>query len=301
MIKNVFLFILAVLASFSTNAQELNFSVSIQAPNLNTTDPRVISLMESQIQEFLNTTQWTSDDFSPEERIEGNLLIAISKDDGSNGFTADFTIQSIRPIFNSTQKTTLLNYKEEVSFTYIENQPIRNSEEKYFDNLSSVLTFYAYMAIGMDYDSFSKYGGEKYFNIVNTMILSLPSNVQLSAGWSPSGGNRKRSRYWMVENVLNPRLRSMREAIYTYHRKGLDIMHDDPAKGKAIVLSALKSIERANESYPNAMFVQMFSDSKHDEILEIYLAADRAEKNVVYDIMIGIDPYRTAIFLPLRK
>jgi len=301
MIKNILVFVLMLLAGIQMNAQELNISVSVLAPNLNTADPRVIKTMETEIQEFLNTTKWTNDDFEPEERIQGNLLIAITKDDGSNNFNADFTIQAIRPIFNSTQKTTLLNYKEEAAFTYIENQPIRNSEEKYFDNLSAILTFYAYTIIGMDYDSFSKYGGEKYFNIVNNMILSLPSNVQLSAGWSPGGGNKKRSRYWMIENILSPRLKTMREALYTYHRKGLDIMHEDPSKGKAVVLSALKSIQRANDSYPNAMYIQMFSDSKHDEILEIYLAAERAEKNVVYDIMVGIDPYRTASFQPLRR
>lgn len=301
MLKKSFLFIFSLLAVLQMNAQELNFSVSVQAPNLNTTDPRVIKIMEAQIQEFLNSTKWTNDEFAPEERIEGNLLIAITKEEGSNGFTADFSVQSIRPLFNSTQKTTLLNYREEVSFTYIENQPIRNSQDQFFDNLSSVLTFYAYIVIGMDYDSFSRLGGEKYFNIVNNMILSLPSSVQLSSGWSPGDGNRKRSRYWMVENILSPRLKDFRESMYIYHRKGLDIMYDDPGKGKAVVLSSLKAIQKANNSYPNSMIIQMFSDSKHDEVLEIFLAGDRAEKAIVYDIMVEVDPYRTATFVPLRK
>jgi hypothetical protein len=78
-------------------------------------------------------------------------------------------------------------------------------------------------------------------------------------------------------------------------------MHDDPGKGKAIVLSSLKSIQRANQSYPNAMIIQMFSDSKHDEVLEVFLVSDRAEKSIVYDIMVEVDPYRTSTFLPLRK
>ncbi len=300
MLKKSLFFIFSILAVISLDAQELNFSVTVQAPNLNTTDPRVLTIMESQIQEFLNTTKWTNDEFEPEERIEGNLLIAITAEDGTN-FTADFSVQSIRPIFNSTQKTTLLNYREEASFAYIENQPIRNSQDQYFDNLSALLTFYAYIAIGMDYDTFSKYGGEPYYDIANNMILSLPSNVQLTPGWSPGDGNRKRSRYWMVENLLSPRLKGFRESMYTYHRKGIDSMHDDPGKGKAIVLSALKSIQRANQSYPNAMIIQMFSDSKHDEVIEIFLVADRPEKVVVYDIMVEVDPFRTATFLPLRN
>ncbi len=301
MVQKLLFFTFLLISGLSVSGQELNFSVSVQAPNLNVIDPRVITIMENQIQEFLNTTKWTNDDFAPEERIQGNLLIAITNDDNSNNFSADLTIQSIRPIFNSTQKTTLLNYKDEISFTYIENQPIRNSEEKFFDNLSSILTFYAYMIIGMDYDTFSKYGGEKYFNIVNNMILSLPSNVQLSSGWSPADGNRKRSKYWMVENLLSPRMKGYREAMYTYHRKGLDVMHEDPSKGKAIVLSTLKSIQRANQSYPNSMIIQMFSDSKHDEVIQIFLVAERPEKNIVYNIMVEVDPYRTATFSTLRK
>lgn len=286
----------------SLTAQELNISVTVEAPQLNTTDPRVIKLMEKEIEEFLNTTRWTDDEFEPEERIEGNLLIAISGENGANNFTSDFTIQAIRPIFQSSNKTKLLNYKDPgVSFSYIDNQPIRNSEEKYFDNLSSILTFYANLIIGLDYDSFSKYGGEKYFTIANNLIQSLPSNVQTTRGWSPADGNKKRSRYWMLENILNPRLKVYREAMYTYHRKGLDIMHEDMGKGKAIVMSSLKTIERANDAYPNAMIIQMFSDSKNDELLEIFIPSERAEKIKVYDILVAIDPYRAGKYNKLRR
>ena len=78
-------------------------------------------------------------------------------------------------------------------------------------------------------------------------------------------------------------------------------MHDDPAKGKAVVLSSLKAIQKANNAYPNAMIIQMFSDSKHDEVLEIFLAGERSEKSIVYNIMIEVDPFRTATFQPLRN
>lgn len=300
----------SVLVSFFLGAfaqkgmsQELNISVTVQAPNSSITDPRVFKTMESQIEEFLNTTQWTTDEFEPEERIEGNLLITVTREIDASNFIADFTIQSIRPVFNSTYRSKLLNYKDPgISFTYIENQPIQNSSQKYFDNLSSVLTFYAYVILGLDYDTFSKLGGEKYYSIANNMIQALPSNVALSGGWSPAQGvATKRGRYYIIENVFNPRMRGMREAMYIYHRKGLDAMYEDVGKGKAVLLSALKSVEKANNAYPNSMMVQLFTDSKNDELIEIFLGADRAEKLRVYDILVSIDPYRASKFAVLKQ
>ncbi|MDA9773858.1 DUF4835 family protein [Saprospiraceae bacterium] len=283
-----------------TYAQELNFSVAVKAPQLNTTDERVIKTLEKEIEEFLNNTKWTDDDFEDEERIEGNLLITITRENGANNFVSDFTIQSIRPVFNSEYKTQLLNYKDEgYNFSYQENQPIRNSSEKYFDNLSTILTFYAYVVLGLDYDSFSKLGGQPYFEIANNIITSLPSSLSNSGQWAKTS-NRK-SRFWLMENITSPRLRTMREALYSFHRRGLDAMSEDAGKGKAVILSSLKVIQKANTTYPNSMLVRMFGDCKNEEVVEVFQIADRAEKLLVYEIMVGIDPYRTNKYNALKR
>ncbi len=298
---NIFLTLgFLLMINVSMFAQELNFSVSVQVAQLQTTDERVLKAMEKEIEEFLNTTRWTQDEFEDEERIEGNLLIAIVSENGANNFVADFTIQSIRPVFNSSYKTKLLNYKDEgIAFSYLENQPIRNSSEKYFDNLSTILTFYAYVVLGLDYDSFSKLGGQPYFDIANDIITSLPSNLVNAGGWAKT--SNRISRFWLMENITNPRLRAMREAMYTFHRRGLDVMWEDAGKGKAVILSSLKVVEKAHQTYPNTMMVRLFGDSKNQEIVEIFQIADRAEKLRVYEIMVGIDPYRTGTYNVLKR
>lgn len=299
-----FILFVGFLCSLSLGkAQELNFSVSVRAPStLGKTDPRVIKTMEKEIKEFLNNTKWTTDEFEPEERIEGNLLINLTSETSQGGFTADLTIQVIRPVFNASYKTKLLNYKDKINFGYIENQPIRNSKEKYFDNLSSVLTFYAYMALGYDYDSFSPLGGDKYFTIANNMVQGLPSNVKSLTGWSSSASaNKKKNRYWMVENIFNPRMRKMREAWYNYHRLGLDRMHDNQASGQAAMLSAVKAVKKANEVYPNAMFVQIFADAKNDELIEVFLGAGSSERKKLYNTIIAFDPFRASKYGQLNR
>lgn len=295
--------IITLVASISLRAQELNISVTvITTQSITNTDPKVFKTLENEVKDFLNSTKWTSDEFEIEERIEGNLLITINEEIGTNNFTGDFTFQSIRPVFNSSYKTKLLNYVDEgINFSYIENQPIRNSLDNYFDNLSSVLSFYAIVMIGLDYDSFSKFGGDPYFTIANNLISQLPSTIASSGGWSPATGNSKRGRYWLMENIFSPRLRPLREAMYFYHLKGLDIMFEDVGKGRAVMISALKLIDKANKTYPNSMLVQMFSDSKNDEIVNIFLGNDRAESKQVYDIMVAVDPYRTGKFNQLLK
>ena len=49
------------------------------------------------------------------------------------------------------------------------------------------------------------------------------------------------------------------------------------------------------------MMVQLFTDSKNDELIEIFLGADRAEKLRVYDILVSIDPYRASKFAVLKQ
>lgn len=293
----IFFFLLFFVNGFS---QELNVNVSVEAPNINLVDPKVFQTMERDLTEFFNNQQWTNDEFLPEERIEASMVVAITSEVSETEFRADIIIQSIRPVFNSSYKTKVINYREkDAVITYIQNQPIQNSKEKYFDNLSSIMTFYAYTILGFDYDTFAPKGGEKYFRIAQDVVNSIPGAVA-DADPSWKDNSRKRGRYWLVENLFNPRMRIMRDALYTYHLKGLDIMYEDDGKGKAVMLTALRDIEKVNNNYPNAMLTQMFSDSKNEEIVDVFIVSDKGTKLKVLNHMIAIDPYRSSSYGKLK-
>lgn len=293
----IVIFLLIVVKGFS---QELNVNVSVEAPNINLVDPKVFQTLERDLTEFFNNQKWTNDEFLPEERIEASMVVAITSEVSETEFRADIIVQSIRPVFNSSYKTKLINYREkDAVIKYIQNQPIQNSKDKYFDNLSSIMTFYAYAILGFDYDAFAPKGGEKYFRIAQDVVNSIPGAVADSdASWKDN--SRKRGRYWLIENLFNPRMRIVRDAFYTYHLKGLDIMHEDDGKGKAVILSALRDIEKANDNYPNSMLIQMFSDSKNEEIVDIFIVSDKGTKLKVLNHMIAIDPYRASSYGKLK-
>lgn len=297
--KHCFLFVF-LLASLSICAQELNITVQVVAPNIATSDPKVFQDMEQNISEFLNGTAWTNDEYEDFEKIEGTLKITVSDELSSTAFSGDFFIQSLRPVFNSNYTTQLINYVDQgVIFEYRERQPIRRSEDNYFDNLSSVLTFYALTLIAMDYDSFSPRGGDEFWQKANGLINNIPEAVKSNdEKWSNKIGDQ--NRFWLVENMLNPRVKPFREAFYEYHRLSLDAMTIDPDRSKAIMTSAITAIGQVEKELPNNMIVQMFTDAKHLEIIEIYKDATRGEQEKVNKIMTSIDPSRADEYNQIR-
>jgi len=211
---------------FSTlvRSQELNINVDISAPRLNLVDPKVFETMESQISDFINKTKWTDDEFEEFEKIEGNINITITAELSATSFAADIYVQSIRPVFNSNYKTQVINFLDKVTFTYREFQPIQNSYNAFYDPLSSLLTFYVYLIIGSDYDTYSLLGGDPYFETAQNIVNSIPtSNQSLVGEWGSQGDTR--NKYWIMENIRNARIRPIRQALYDYNINGLDKMH----------------------------------------------------------------------------
>ncbi len=294
------LFFLFSIYSYSVLGQELNIKVQVSAPRLQTVDPKVFETLEREISEFLNNTRWTDDEFENFEKIEGNLNLTIVEELSPTSFFAELYIQTVRPVFSSNYKTQVLNILDnQVSFSYTELQPLENSYNSYTDNLSSILTYYVYIMLGFDYDTFSPLGGDQYFQVAKNIVSQVPPGAAGSgSGWESLSTDR--NRYWLVENIFNPRIRPLRQAAYELHRLSLDTMSEDADRAKAILVSALTTIEQVNRSYPNTMIVQMFSDSKRDEIIEIFKGASRGQQSKVYDIMVSLDPAQASRYSEIK-
>jgi hypothetical protein len=292
--KNFFLLLFALAFFAPAGAQELEVKVTINTPKLQTADPRVFETLRTSIQEFMNNQKWTEDKYEQLERIRVDIVMTITKELNNNTFEADFSLQSTRPVFNATYETPLFKHQDkEVTFSYQEFQPLEYSQSTFTDNLTFVLAFYANIVIGLDYDSFSPFGGEAYFQAAQDIVNRVPPNVASNVpGWRSVENNR--NRYWLVENLLSPRIRPMRQAIYDYHRQGLDMMYQDPYAARAVMTLALESLSGVNQNYPNSVIMQTFANTKSDEIIEIYKAAAPQEKNSVIRVMERVDPPRAS-------
>ncbi|MBK8703435.1 MAG: DUF4835 family protein [Saprospiraceae bacterium] len=294
-------FILVVAAFMgSAQAQELNATVKINTQKLQTADPRVFETLEQTLREFLNSQKWTEDVFDNPERINCNFILTIQEERSATSFKAELAVQSSRPIYGSDQETPLLNYLDkELTFEYEQFQPLVYSKNAYNDNLSSVLSFYVYVILGLDYDSFAALGGERYFQTAQEIVNNVPSNVTAAnPGWRSMESNR--NRFWLIENLLSPRVRPLRQAIYDYHRQGLDIMPENVDNGRANISLALEQLDKVNQAYPNAMIVQLFSNAKANEIIEIFKRGTMAQQDRVIQIMTKVDATNSAKYRAIK-
>ena len=303
MMRNIlFIFLSWSAFVFNSYAQELNFNVVLQTQSSIqsfTNSPEFYRNLESTINDFINKTKWTEDEFRPHERIKGNIQITITEELSPTYFRGEMVWKTERPVFNSNYASQLISLiDKDIEFSYSETQPLYVTTNTFYDNLSSILSYYVYLTLGMDYDSFSINGGEKFFNMAQEIITSRNSGAAGQRGWTQTGTGR-RNRFWLIENILSTPMRQFRQAFYEYHRLAMDNMHSDPDKSRAILLSTLTAIGQADKEYPGTYLIQVFGDAKKNEIVDIFLPADNGQRSKVQSIMVGMDATKKQDYVTL--
>src|SRR5580704_3251231 len=121
------------------NAQELKCQLTVNAQKITGVDPSVFTNMQTTLNEIMNTKAWTSDIFSPEERIECSIFIQITGSPAQDVYTGTITVQSSRPVFNSTYNSPMFNFLDKnLTITYVQNQAVDFSPTTFNSNLSSI-------------------------------------------------------------------------------------------------------------------------------------------------------------------
>jgi hypothetical protein len=291
--KAAFFLILFVGTSVFAQNGEMNASVRVTTPQLQRTERRIFDELEIALKDFINGTKWTNDAFEQEERIECNFILTISEELDGNAFKGELSVQSTRPTFGSGYKTAMMSHLDkDVLFVYEQNQPIEflldNAENQ---NLPALIAYYVYIILGMDYDSYSLYGGDPYFLNAQQIVTNIQnSSGNKTSGWRPSDGGKNRNRYWIMENILNPRVKPYRAAMYTYYRKGLDTFANNPEQGRNTIMGVLEEVDKVSVAYFNSMIVQMFATTKRDELVEMWKLGSKPQRERVIQIMSKIDP-----------
>lgn len=296
--KHYLFSLILCITSYISYAQDLNARVQILSPQIQNTNKRPLEVLETAMSDFLNNRKWSNDELLPVEKIDCNFVINLKEWDGSSNFKAEAQIISSRPVFNSSYNTTLLSINDKnFDFSYSEGQPLDFSDQNFINNLSSILAFYAYVIVGLDYDSFNKLGGTNYFNKAQD-VLNNAQNAPFS-GWKAFEGLR--NRYWLIENITSKNFLPLREIIYDYHREGLDIMSENATKAKKNILSTLPKIAEIDKQRQGAMFNQAFFTAKADEITNIFSKSDPSEKLKIYNILVVADPANTSTYEALKN
>ena len=275
-------------------AQELNCTVTVDASQLLTVqvaEKQVFVEMKRAIQDFLNNRRWTNDAFSTSERINCNLVLTLTKSPAIGLFEGTAQIQSSRPIHGTGYETVLFSFIDrEFQFQYIQSQPMDFNENSFTSNLTSALAFYAYVLLGVDYDSFGKLGGSAPLQ----RAFAIANNAQQANenGWSALD-NTRRNRYWLIENLMSQQMVPFREGMYTYHRLVLDTFNADQEKARGQLLEVLNQFKQMNQVRPASVLLNSYLDTKANELISIFKEASPLDKQKAYALLVELDPTKT--------
>ena len=296
--KKLVLLVTAIILTGSLYAQDLNARVQILAPQLQNTNQRIFTELETSIRDFLNNRRWSGDALQAQERIDCNMVITINSWDGSGSFKAEAQIQSSRPVYGSSYYTTVLNISDkDFDFNYSEGQPLDYTDQNYTSNLTSLLAFYAYIITGLDYDTFSKFGGTNYFNKAQ-LVVNNAQNAP-NSGWKAF--ENLRNRFWLAENLTNKTYSSIRESLYEYHREGLDVMSGNQSKGEKVIQNVLPKLQKIDKQKQGSMLPQLFFSAKADELVKILSTSSPQERIRAYNLLAEIDPANISKYDVLKK
>lgn len=290
------IFIFLVLASLlsSSKAQELRARVSVISNRVaNSVDKKTFQTLQTALNNFVNNRKWSNDNFAQQEKIDCSFLLNLESPDEPNVYKASLTIQSARPVFNSSYSSPIVNFQDnDVIFKYAEFQQLEFNDnnvsgtDPLASNLTAIFAYYINIILGMDYDSFSPRGGNPYFQRAQNIVNNAPEGKNIS-GWKAFDGTR--NRYWLAENLLNSKYTIMHDAIYDYYRLGMDKLYDEEANARLQILNVLNLLNNFNEENSNTMILPFFLQGKTEELIKIFSKASPPDKSRALEFLQHID------------
>ena len=275
----------------SAYCQELICNVQVITQQIQGTNKQVFQTLQSAMNEFLNNTSWTGHTYAVNERIECTMMFNLKEQVSVDEYKGTLQIQARRPVFNSSFNSVMLNYVDnDLQFKYIEFQPLEFSETQHLSNLTSLLAYYAYIIIGMDYDSYSPEGGTPYFQLAEKIVNNAQNAVE--KGWRAMESTSRKNRYWLISNILNEDFTPIRDFTYKYHRMGLDMMYQKTNEARTNIAEYLKLLQQVSREKPDPFmyYLQVVLDAKSDELVNIFKEAFQEEKTRVFALLNEIDP-----------
>ena len=298
-IKKLLYLFICLLLTFTAKSQELNARVTINSDKVQGTNKQVFTTLQTALTEFINNRKWTDATFAVNERIDCSFTLIINEMPTESSFKGELQNQARRPVYNSSYSTTLFNFRDtQLDFDYTEFEPLEYTQNTLQNNLTASVVFYIYVILGLDFDSFAQTGGSPFIQQA-MQVVTLAQSEMAWTGWKAFDSNR--NRHALATALTDNTSAVFREMWYTYHRKGLDEMAANPDRGRTTLIETLPALKEIQTARPGSVLMQLFSDSKLDEVVSVYSKANQTEKQEGYKLLSTIFPTQTTRLEPLKK
>lgn len=303
--RKLLCFLLSGILVFPAFAQELNCRVEVLYDRIQNVDPKVFTTLKNSLTEFINSRKWTNDNYRPSEKIECSFLLNLTSRSSENVYDAILNIQSSRPVYNTNYHSPMVNFVDrEIKFRFDESQTLQYDDNRVSGsdpmvaNLTAVLAYYVYLILGFDYDSYAQRGGEEYFKRALNIVTNAPEEGKSIKGWKAADGNR--NRYWIIEQLLNPRFDKFRPFVYTFHRNGLDLMSQKPEEARKNILQGIPVLTKVNNDNPSSILLQFFFNAKSTEFVNILTQTPAEERKDYIDQLCKMDVPNTSRYRNIK-
>lgn len=283
---------------FCGKAQEMNARVTVNGDKIAVANKQIFTTLQNSLTEFVNNRKWTDATFGVNEKIDCTLTLIINELEDTR-FKGEIQVQARRPVYNSSYTTTLLNFRDkQFEFEYMEGESLDYNESALTSNLTATIVFYTYLILGLDFDSFSPKGGSAYFEQARQIVNKAQSEMTWT-GWKAFDSNQ--NRHAVITALSDNTSDAFREMWYTYHRKGLDEMAANPDRGRVTIISALPVLQEVKKVRPTSVILQIFVDTKLDELIAIYSKATSQERQEGYKVLFDLYPTQGTRLDELKK
>ena len=244
-------------------------------------------MLKNSLDELLNNTKWTNYEYEEYERIACNFSFVVESYAEDGSFECSLMVQSLRPIYGSSYSTPVFKYQDnEIKFKYLAYDRLEFREDNLDNNLTAVVAFYAYLILGLDFDTMGELGGSEYLN----KALNIATGAQSLGGSGWQSGTSTRNRFTIIDDYMNSSLISVRQMMYKYHRQGFDLMSQQPDKGREVIAKSLELLQEGYQDRPLSYFPKLFTEYKQDELVNIFSKGEPKERKKVVEILSGINP-----------
>lgn len=248
-------------------AEELDAQVNLNLSALTTQDRIAFDAFKHDLESYINSYEWTTN-FSG-ERIRCSFQFNIVSANGGD-YTAQLFVTSSRPLYKSDQVTTMARFFDAgCEFSYYRGQELQHGNS--YRSLESVVDFYVYTILGLDFDSYKLQSGTPYFQ--QAQQVAIIASAQKGNGWAPnvtSIGTYTRLGY--IEDAMNANNRAFRDLIFAYHYNGLDLLSTKPDQARVTigtVIDSLVSLRRISSDAGRSVFLRAFFEAKNQELADL--------------------------------
>ncbi|MFM6959825.1 MAG: DUF4835 family protein [Schleiferiaceae bacterium] len=279
-------------------AQEFFVEVKVQAPEIQTNDRQVFTQLEQVIRDLINNRAWTEDTWEQAERIRGSLVFTLRSYDQSTGqMSGNLQVSFARPVYGSDYNSTTFTYQDpDVRFRYRPNE-IVEFQPNQFNDLASLVGFYAYLALGLDEASFDVEGRASLQSALQVAQTAQASGA--GGGWDRFASTR--NRFWLIEDLLNPANEAFLQAWYRYHREGLDRLSNlaTQTQAKQAIAGAVMALKPLHTRQPNMFLLRWFFDAKSVELQQVYSGGPQVPTQELVEALQVMDASNASKYLKM--